>query len=80
MFTRLKNEGFKAFAFRLMLPEDPCWKLICPDENRSHSGLWLRAEGPTSRITVAIFLEGVDDEISSKLAHFAAPAAVPSSI
>jgi hypothetical protein len=70
IYRLIQAEGLSAVNFQPMAKDDANWKRIGADPETSY-GLWLRAEGKTSRLTAAVFFEGVNDETAKALAGFA---------
>ena len=64
-------EGFGAFSWTPIAKDDAAWTKIGSDPSRSHVGFWVRAEGTNSRITAAIFMEGVNDDAVQMLTSVA---------
>ena len=69
LFRAFQAQGMTAFTKKAMMPDDPAWAQLDPAPGTSKSGIWLRAEGPNSRMTAAIFVEGVNDDALKILAH-----------
>jgi hypothetical protein len=75
----VQAEGFAAFQFQPVHPDDPNWKAIGADADRTRNGVWLRAIGPNSRVTACFLMEGANEktlEALTSLASNAAPAQI----
>jgi hypothetical protein len=70
----IQAEGFGAFAYKIAVPDDPNWTSIGAAPGSKRNGVWLRAEGPASRVTIAIFMEGATDEFLEKVSSIGVPA------
>jgi hypothetical protein len=67
LVTLMLSQGMDKVSFRQVAIDDPNWAAIGSDPERRHMGVWIKAEGPTSRATAAVFYEGVDDESFEKI-------------
>jgi hypothetical protein len=62
LVQRVQEMGFDAFAMKRAEADDPNWEKFAGGEG-NRTGFWLKAQSPTSRACIGVFLEGVDDAI-----------------
>jgi hypothetical protein len=77
-YELFEAQGFQAFCWQPARDDDPNWAKIGASEDRTRHGIWIRAEGPNSRLTAAFFIEGMDDEtLKAFTDQFGAALALP---
>jgi len=75
LVKQIQAEGITAFQAKPAGASDPNWDLFPSDGSKGkQTGFWLRAEGPSSRAIIGIFLEGVNDEVLESVSSLAGDA------
>jgi hypothetical protein len=78
LMKMFQREGFTGFGLRPIPDDAPIRHMVQLNPERKSMGFWLGAEGPNSRVTGVIYVEGVNDELLEKMSGAAGVPALPS--